>query len=59
MKRAIIKKEVPFHFDGALWHMKTLEFEVTVLSVVGIWAMVRKKGCAPFVTHKKCLKAFP
>jgi len=46
----------PHSFDGKKWTYKTTSFEVEVMSVVGIWAMVRRKGGVPFTCNISQLK---
>lgn len=41
------------------WTHETEHRDVRVLAVVGIWAMVRRPGCAPYVCETKHLKFQP
>lgn len=51
-----IQKEVnPVAFTKGEWSYHTEHREVTVLAVVGAWAMVRRKGAMPFVCSVKDL----
>jgi len=52
-KTAIHKLVSPDKFDGKKWTYKTDLYEVEVMGVVGRFAMVRRKGCAPYVCQSK------
>ena len=54
-KKMILKRARPSSFEAGKWIYKTQEFEVTVLSIVDGWAMVRRPRCAPFVEQAKNL----
>jgi phage host-nuclease inhibitor protein Gam len=61
-KQAIQKGPAIHHSPIAVWQ-KTgkIQFEieslsVKVMAVDGIWAMVRRPGCAPYVCHIKELE---
>lgn len=40
---------------GGKWAWKTETWDVEVLAIVGVHAMVRRKGCYPFVVGTKRL----
>jgi hypothetical protein len=52
----IFNKTEPYKYDGKKWEYRTVVFEVEVMATVGIWAMVRRKGCVPFVCNTSELK---
>jgi hypothetical protein len=53
MKKAIHVAVMPIRFDGKKWHYKTDRREVTVMCVSGNYAMVRRKGCYPYIAPIK------
>ena len=55
-KKAIHVCTVPVNFDGHKWIYKTEEKEVLVMAIAGGYAMVRRKGCMPYVCPVKELK---
>ena len=52
-ERAMLKRKKPDKFDGKRWTYLDEEFEVIVMAVVGVYAMVRRPQCAPFVVWAK------
>ena len=52
-KTATHKLVSPDKFDGKKWSYKTDLHEVEVMAVVNNFAMVRRKGCAPYVCQVK------
>lgn len=52
-QKAVHLHSEPFRYDGKQWHYRTESRNVVVLSVVGVWAMVRRPRCVPYVCHKK------
>ena len=54
-KIMILRREEPEYFNGKVWKYNTIEFEVQVMSIVEKYAMVRRKGCMPFVIGIKNL----
>ena len=52
-KIMILNKKTPINFDGKQWTYETSEIEVIVMSLSGKYAMVRRKGCMPFVVEVK------
>lgn len=48
-------RELPDSFSGGKWHYKCQGY-VTVMGVIGNYAMVRFKGCLPFVESVKDLE---
>lgn len=45
----ILTQSLPDTYDGFKWKYKTVSFDVEVMSIVGKYAMVRRKGAFPFV----------
>jgi hypothetical protein len=41
---------------SSAWTYDASEVQVEVMATKGIYAMVRRKGCMPFVVEIKCLK---
>ena len=54
-KYATLTRKLPKGFDGKRWRYETVITQVEVMAMKGTWAMVRHKGCAPFVTSAKSL----
>lgn len=54
--KAIYSQRRPKAFDGK-WSYETVEYEVRVMARAEGWAMVRRKGCMPFVASEKELRA--
>ena len=55
-KIATHKRVSPDKFDGKNWSYKTDLHEVEVMAVVAGYAMVRRKGCAPYICQVKEIK---
>ena len=55
-KTAIHKFVSPDKFDGKNWSYKTDLREVEVMAVADGYAMVRRKGCAPYICQAKEIK---
>jgi hypothetical protein len=55
-KTAIHKFVSPDKYDGKNWTYKTDPREVEVLAVADGYAMVRRKGCAPYICQAKEIK---
>lgn len=55
-QKMIFCKKVSFILDGK-WSHKVEKIEVIFLCSDGKWAMVRRKGCMPFVVESKDLHA--
>jgi len=45
----ILTKTSPDKYDENGWHYITEQIDVEIMAVSGIYAMVRRKGCMPFV----------
>jgi hypothetical protein len=54
-KLAILTQKVPDNFVNLKWEYKINKFEVRVMAISGGYAMVRRKGCLPFVCNMKDL----
>jgi hypothetical protein len=52
-ERAMLKRKKPDKFDGKRWTYLDDEVEVIVMAVVGVYAMVRRPKCTPFVVWAK------
>lgn len=52
---AMLKRPVPTIENGKI-SRDIQEFEVEVMAVVDGYAMIRRKGCAPFVEPVKCIE---
>jgi len=52
-ERAMLKRKKPDKFDGRRRTYIDEEFEVIVMAVVGVYAMVRRPQCAPFIVSAK------
>ena len=46
----------PTAFNGSKWSHETTEIEVRIMAIVDGYAMIRRKGCIPFVCSVKELK---
>ncbi len=55
-QKMLLRRKTPCLLDGK-WASKQEEFEVIFLCGDGKWAMVRRKGCMPFVVEAKDLHA--
>ena len=55
-KTAIHKFVSPDKYDGKNWTYKTDLREVELMAVVDEYAMVRRKGCAPYICQVKEIK---
>jgi hypothetical protein len=55
-KTAIHKKVSPEKYDGKKWTYKTNLIEVEVMAIADKFAMVRRKGFAPYVCQVKEIK---
>ena len=55
-KKAILRRKEPVFFNGRKWEFQVIDSQVTVLSVAGIYAMVRYPGAMPFVALVKNLQ---
>ena len=55
-RTAIHKLVSPEKYDGKKWTYKTNLIEVEVMAIVDKFAMVRRKGCAPYVCQVKEIK---
>ncbi len=56
-KRTIYFHKTPFSYNPKEgWVEKTEEWEVEVMAIAKKYAMVRRKGCMPFVASIKELK---
>ena len=55
-RTAIHKQVSPDKFDGKKWTYKTNLIEVEVMAIADGYAMVRRKGCAPYVCQAKEIK---
>ena len=49
----MLKRKKPDKFDGKRWTYLDDEVEVIVMAVVGVYAMVRRPKCTPFVVWAK------
>ena len=56
---AIVRKRTPKTFDGKTWTYSAEDYEVCVMTRVEGYAMVRRKGCVPFVVRESELTAPP
>jgi hypothetical protein len=54
-KTMMLRRTVPDRLEAGRWIYRKEEFEVIVLAIVDNHAMVRRKGCAPFVESAKRL----
>ena len=52
----ILEKKSPAMSKNGKWITKQEQIEVTLMCSDGKWAMVRRKGCVPFVVEAKDLK---
>lgn len=52
-KRCIHRIAVPTVFRRNEWEYDVQMRDVKVLAISGVWAMVRLKGCAPYVASVK------
>jgi hypothetical protein len=53
--KMMLRRSVPTTFHGGKWTYEVEEFVVSVMAKSGIYAMVRRKGCMPFVSPIKNL----
>lgn len=49
-KYSIYRRDHSTVEDGR-WVSKTEKIKIEVMATSGIWAMVRRKGCAPFIVE--------
>jgi len=54
-QKMILRRTVPDSLEAEGWVNKTEEFEVLLLAIADGYAMVRRKGCVPFVEDTKNL----
>jgi hypothetical protein len=54
-KLAIFTRKEPANFINFKWEYKINKFEVRVMAISEGYAMVRRKGCIPFVCNIKDL----
>ena len=53
---AVWTRKQPVSFTGGKWTIELVARQVEVLATAKGYAMVRNKGCAPFVVSEKDLK---